>query len=290
MLVLLSCRLRVIIQRCAVVHCTLTVTSFLGRSQLGTMQEQAQPAHSDDGAHPTSVAPLILASASPRRRELLAYLDVKFTIVATDAEEETDQPSPDLVAQLPPCSLALLDHPTLRAWRKLAAVRHAYPDRYILAADTVVVLDDVVLNKPQDPAHARAMLQQLSGRVHTVYTGICVTGPETGSTKSSTGRLWFDLVASAVRIADLDPQAIAAYVDTGEPLDKAGSYGIQGLGGRLVEEVRGSYTAVVGLPLPATHRLLVAAGLTGLCDPAEAYRNWIHAQGKEPLPCPPTLP
>ena len=97
-------------------------------------------------------------------------------------------------------------------------------------------------------------------------------------------------MASEVTIAELNDAEIAAYVATGEPLDKAGAYGIQGLGGRLVRAVVGSYTCVVGLPLVETHRLLVAAGVAGVSEPAEAYRRWLGAQGKEPLPCPPTFP
>jgi len=99
-----------------------------------------------------------------------------------------------------------------------------------------------------------------------------------------------DLVASDVAIAELTDAEIAAYVATGEPMDKAGGYGIQGLGGRLVHSVAGSYTCVVGLPLVAIHRLLSAAGYTQLVDPTEAYVRWLESQGKEPLSCPPTFP
>ena len=99
-----------------------------------------------------------------------------------------------------------------------------------------------------------------------------------------------DLVASDVAIADLTDAEIDAYVATGEPMDKAGAYGIQGLGGRLVRGVAGSYTCVVGLPLVAIHRMLSAAGYAQLTDPNEAYMRWLNSQGKEPLSCPPTFP
>jgi septum formation protein len=133
--------------------------------------------------------------------------------------------------------------------------------------------------------------------VHTVYTGLCVIAPGGGRPQHLAPTLsdghtccWLDLVASAVEVAPLSAAEIAAYVATGEPLDKAGAYGIQGLGGRLVRAVRGSYTAVVGLPLTQTHALLRAAGLADLDDPERAYLRWLQQQGKEPLPCPPTLP
>jgi septum formation protein len=99
-----------------------------------------------------------------------------------------------------------------------------------------------------------------------------------------------DLISSDVAIADLTDEEIDTYIATGEPMDKAGAYGIQGLGGRLVRSVVGSYTCVVGLPLVAVHRLLTAAGYSQLNDPTEAYRRWLDSQGKEPLPCPPTFP
>jgi septum formation protein len=163
------------------------------------------------------------------------------------------------------------------------------------------VLDDDVLGKPRDTEHAHVMLRRLSGRTHIVYTGLAVLQKEKrdwrleidedqGDLQSPISNLQMELVASTVTIAELTDAEIAAYVATGEPLDKAGAYGIQGLGGRLVREVVGSYTCVVGLPLVALHRLLVAAGVVGLADPAETYQRWLSAQGKEPLPCPPTFP
>lgn len=238
---------------------------------------------------------LVLASASPRRRELLTHLGVAFEIRATDAEEYDDPTPAAVVAALPPCPLTLGDHPTLRAWRKVYAVATECAEQAVLGADTVVVLDGAVLNKPRDADDARAMLARLSGRVHTVYTGLCVyraqaTLADDTAPAAATIAYWFDLIASDVLIAPLTADTIAAYVATGEPMDKAGAYGIQGLGGRLVQCVVGSYTAVVGLPLPATWRLLTTAGVSNLEDPLVAYRNWLQTQGKEPLPCPPTLP
>jgi septum formation protein len=196
----------------------------------------------------------------------------------------------------------LATHPALLAWRKADAACAEAPESVIIGADTIVVLDGDVLGKPRDADQASEMLHRLAGRTHTVYTGLAVLRTEntdrrleinaadTGNLQSPISHLQLDLVASTVTIADLTDAEIAAYVATGEPLDKAGAYGIQGLGGRLVREVIGSYTSVVGLPLVALHRLLAAAGVAGLADPTETYRRWLSAQGKEPLPCPPTFP
>lgn len=239
---------------------------------------------------------LVLASASPRRHELLTLLGVPFAIVTTDAEE-SDEPAPaTVVSALPACPLPLKEHPTLRAWRKADAVWSQNVADIVLGADTIVVLDGAVLGKPRDSVEAQAMLGRLAGRTHTVYTGLCVYGVRprsvggTNQPPATAPQLQFHLETSDVTIAPLEAAAIAAYVRTGEPLDKAGAYGIQGLGGQLVRQVVGSYTAVVGLPLPATWHMLSAAGITGMEDPTAAYRNWLHHQGKEPLPCPPTLP
>jgi septum formation protein len=178
----------------------------------------------------------------------------------------------------------------LLAWRKADAACVLTPDSVIIGADTIVVLDGDVLNKPLDAGEARQMLRRLSGRTHRVYTGLAAIVRAPGTGTQGGGRLALDLVASDVTLDTLDDQAIEAYVSTGEPLDKAGAYGIQGLGGRLVRQVLGSYTNVVGLPLAAVHALLAGAGFAQLVDPCEAYQRWLHTQGKEPLPCPPTFP
>lgn len=231
---------------------------------------------------------LVLASASPRRQELLAALGASFEVIATSAEEETSAVPPELLAALPMAAVPLLQHPTLLAWRKARAAAAAAPDAVVLGADTVVVLDGEVLNKPVDATHARAMLTKLAGRTHSVLTGICVLEPARGS--AAKGRHQLKLVEAEVEFTPVSAQAIADYVATGEPLDKAGAYGVQGMGGRLVRAVRGSYTAVVGLPLIMTHDLLRQAGITGMADPSVTYQRWLHSKGKEPLPWPPTLP
>jgi len=244
-------------------------------------------------------AELLLASASPRRRELLGWLGQPFRAVANDGEERDHPPPPAVLAALPACPVPLATHPTLLAWRKADAACAESPGSVIIGADTIVVLDGDVLGKPRDPAHARIMLRRLSGRTHRVYTGLAVIGQELGVGSWGSGisqlptpnsQLLLDLVASDVAITDLTDQDIEAYIATGEPMDKAGAYGIQGLGGRLVRSVAGSYTCVVGLPLVAIHRLLSAAGYTQLTDPTEAYMRWLDSQGKEPLSCPPTFP
>lgn len=227
---------------------------------------------------------LILASASPRRRDLLGYLGVTFTALATDAEEQEFYPPADLAARLPPAPVPAHFHPTLLAWRKATAACREVPDSVIIGADTIVVLDGDVLNKPIDANEAYGMLRRLAGRVHTVYTGVTLIDGRRDN------RVQFAIEHSEVEIAPLDDETIHAYVATGEPLDKAGAYGIQGLGGRLVRSVQGSYTNVVGLPLAVIHKLLAEAGFSQLIPPSEAYHNWLVAQGKEPMPCAPTLP
>jgi septum formation protein len=266
--------------------------------------EQSQPMENEspgtrrDSRFRLSAWPLVLASASPRRHELLGQLGAVFRIIATDAEEQ-DHPAPsEILAALPACPVPLRTHPTLLAWRKADAACADAHDSVIIGADTIVVLDGDVLGKPRDPNHARQMLRRLSGRLHTVYTGLTVIQPEDeariagvqASRQSPIAKLQLAVVASDVLIADLTDAEIADYVATGEPLDKAGAYGIQGLGGRLVREVHGSYTCVVGLPLVEAHRMLSAAGIAGLNEPSDTYLRWLQAQGKEPLPCPPTFP
>lgn len=140
----------------------------------------------------------------------------------------------------------------LRLAAEKAAVR-AQPGELILAADTTVVIDGEILGKPTDREDARRMLRLLSGRVHTVLTGIAL---EDGSA----GRRETDVDRSRVRMIDMSEEEIDWYVDSGEPLDRAGAYAIQGLGSLLVEAVEGNYTNVVGLPIPCTKRLFARLG------------------------------
>lgn len=224
---------------------------------------------------------------------------MSYRSVATNAEEEDHVHDGEVLAVAPPAHVPPRFHPALLAWRKASAACADSPDDVIIGADTIVVLDGDVLNKPASAEEAREMLRRLSGRTHRVYTGLCAQRARPPEAQDDSQLRWsligdrwsaLDLVASDVTIAELDDAAIADYVATGEPLDKAGAYGIQGLGGRLVRRVAGSYTNVVGLPLASVHRLLAESGFRDLNDPTDAYHHWLEAQGKEPLPCPPTSP
>ena len=189
----------------------------------------------------SGAGPLILASASPRRRELLASLGVSFEIVPSDADETLEPaPLPEAVARL--------------ALRKARVVASSRPAAVVLGADTIVVIDGRALGKPADPDDARAMLRTLRGRTHEVMTGIAVV-------EAATGRFAVDTVISRVRMATYGGAAIEAYVAGGEPLDKAGAYAIQGVGGALVAGLEGSRSNVVGLPLAATAALLRRFGV-----------------------------
>ncbi len=206
---------------------------------------------------------LVLASGSPRRRELLARLGVEFDVRPADVDE-TPRPAEsadDLVRRL------AVD----KAQAGLAAAPEAHV--VVLAADTVVVLDGEVLGKPADAADASTTLGRLSGRTHVVCTGVAVarrgaggpTDPDPAADGVALGpavTLTVEVVATEVTFVDLDPADVTAYVATGEPLDKAGAYGIQGLAGVFVSSVHGSYDNVVGLPLAVTARLLAEAGIS----------------------------
>jgi septum formation protein len=175
---------------------------------------------------------LILASASPRRAELLRQLNLDFEVIVSNAPEEIPAGPVDpgqLVMEL-----------AARKVREAAAITG--PDALLLGADTVVVLDGRILGKPADSAAAMAMLADLSGKKHRVFTGLALYQPVTA-------RLMRDFVMTEVSFRKLSRAEIAAYVRTGEPLDKAGAYGIQGLGAALVESVNGCYFTIVGLPL-----------------------------------------
>lgn len=178
---------------------------------------------------------LVLASASPRRQELLALLQVPFvTEPAKIAEQQAPGESPaDYVQRL--------------AAEKAAAVASNHPKSGVLGSDTIVVAGDTVMEKPTDFAHFSSMMQRLSGATHQVLTAVALHTP--------VGQ-WQTLVTTQVTFRNLSSTDIAAYWQTGEPHDKAGGYGIQGVAGKFVSHISGSYFAVVGLPLYETEQLL----------------------------------
>lgn len=176
------------------------------------------------------VLDIILASRSPRRRDLLALLGQPFRIVEPTHEEQR-QPGEHAA-----------DYAVRNAREKARSVRHhaGTAGFFIIGADTIVVLDERILEKPRDAAHARAMLQALSNRAHEVITGLCLL---------TAGHEYCVSIRTTVIFRTLNDADIEAYLATGEPFDKAGAYGIQGHAAHMVREVRGSYTNVVGLPL-----------------------------------------
>lgn len=185
---------------------------------------------------------LILASASPRRRELLSQLAIPFTVVPADIDERVF-PGEDPVAYVRRVALA-----------KARQVAGQFPQALVLGADSIVVLEQQILGKPRDTAEARRMLLSLSGRQHVVLTGLALVQEEHHVA-------FGDIVRTAVRFRPLAPETIDYYIATGEPMDKAGAYAIQGAGAAFVEARDGCYTNVVGLPLRRTAALLQLAGL-----------------------------
>jgi septum formation protein len=185
---------------------------------------------------------LILASASPRRRELLSQLAIPFTVVPANIEEH------QLINEPP------FTYVRRMAESKAAHVAQQYPDALVLGADTIVVLDYDILGKPAHHDEARQILRRLSGRQHTVITGLALL-----QHRQQLKRL--DTVSTLVRFRSLLPADIEQYIATGEPFDKAGAYGIQGGAAAFVASLDGCYTNVVGLPLRRTAALLRAAGV-----------------------------
>jgi septum formation protein len=191
--------------------------------------------------------PLLLGSASPRRREILASLGLPLVVAAADVDETP------LPAEAP------LDYLTRIAAAKLAAVARR-PEvanaGALLVADTTVILDDRPLGKPADEAEARAMLRALSGRAHRVSTCFAISGPPDFARARCC-----ETVTTRVVFRDLDDEEVALYAATGEGLDKAGAYAIQGIGAFAVARIEGSYSNVVGLPAGEVISALRAAGL-----------------------------
>lgn len=187
--------------------------------------------------------PLTLASGSPRRRELLRGLGLDIVVRPVDIDES-------------PLDGEKADVYVRRLARAKARAQGA-PGELILAADTVVAVDGDLLGKPEDAADAQAMLRRLSGRAHEVLTGVAVWEPGTDT-------LVDEVVTTRVVFNAMSEEEIAWYVATGEPMDKAGAYAVQGLAAVFVERLDGNYSNVVGLPLPTVYVLLRRFGFAGL--------------------------
>ncbi|MCS6859736.1 MAG: Maf family protein [Abditibacteriales bacterium] len=184
---------------------------------------------------------IVLASASPRRSALLRTLGVPFEVVVVEGAEPAMEAGAEVAAWVEAAARA-----------KAAAVAATRADAIVIAADTVVALDGAMLGKPRDEREAAAMLRRLSGRTHQVYTGLCVWRGEQQQTSH---------VVTQVTFRPLSEALINAYVATGEPMDKAGAYGIQGKGALLVEKIEGCYFNVVGLPLVRLSEMLATMGV-----------------------------
>ena len=186
---------------------------------------------------------LVLASASPRRRELLASLGLDFAVIPSCAEENP------LDGELPRAHVLRLSC----AKALDVAERKNIGGRWFVGSDTIVVQDGLLLGKPADDKQAHSMLSALQGRRHDVYSGFAVYDRQTGQTLSGAAR-------TGVQFRELTGAEIAGYIATGEPRDKAGAYAIQGLGAYLVRAIEGSYTSVVGLPLSEVVDALLSLG------------------------------
>lgn len=189
---------------------------------------------------------IILASASPRRKELLSLVLRDFRIIPSTFDESTV-----------PAELAPPDHVVFSALMKARDVAARQPDSIVIGADTIVVVDGNILGKPGNPGDAARMLAMLSGRAHEVYTGIAVVRDGTEHT---------GVECTEVNFADLSDEIITRYVDTGEPLDKAGAYAIQGKGVTLIKSICGCYPNVVGLPLYRLSEILKEFGVEPICE------------------------
>ena len=185
--------------------------------------------------------PLILASGSPRRRELIGSMGIPFEVIAADAPEIKEGAPEEIVTE--------------NARRKAAAVAKGHPGRVVLGADTMVFAAGAALGKPRDLADARRMLRLLSGREHLVYTGVCVMRDEKIDLRWESAGVFF---------VPLTEAEIDRYLAAGESMDKAGAYALQGRGGMYVRRIEGSYSNVIGLPLALAREMLLGFGVENL--------------------------
>lgn len=182
---------------------------------------------------------LILASQSPRRLELLKQITDQFEVVPSSVEEKLDY------------GLRPEENARMLARAKAESVAKNYPDCWVIGADTLVTLHQEILGKPVDVPDAERMLRRLSGKEHRVFSGICVVSP---------GKTLDTAVMSKVRFKSLTDEEISGYIQTGEPMDKAGAYAIQGQGSFMIREFSGSHSNIVGLPIEELKIILKKTG------------------------------
>ena len=187
----------------------------------------------------------ILASSSPRRRELLASIGVAFDVIPSHVPEEHQ------AGEAPEEYVARLSR------EKAHVIATQHPSRWVIAADTTVLLGDQLLEKPVDERDAVRMLSLITGRTHVVYTGVTLQNAERNYRETR-------VAESEVRMLPLAPDDVEWYVRTGEPMDKAGAYAVQGIGAMFIDSIHGSYTNVVGLPLAMLFQMLRKAGIDPL--------------------------
>ncbi len=188
---------------------------------------------------------LILASNSPRRRHLLAQAGLNFSVIPSNVDEQkVTIPDPDA-------------HVRTLAESKATDISEKHPDSWVIGADTIVCIEHQILGKPDSKDTARDMLKRLSGKTHQVYTGYCICCKREK-------RMFSETVKTDVCFKELNDQEIEWYIQTGEPFDKAGGYGIQGIGSFLVKRINGSYSNVVGLPVCEVIDFLIKEGVVEL--------------------------
>ena len=180
---------------------------------------------------------IILASASPRRKEILGNTNLKFEVIKSDIDEV-------ILPEESPCQVVIR-----LAYEKSMDIAYNNKNKLIIGADTIVCLDNIILGKPKDKLDAIEMIKKLSGRTHQVITGISLINLDAN-------KKIIDYVVSNVKFKDLSHEDIMDYIQTNESLDKAGAYGIQGYGALLVEEIKGDYFNIVGLPISKLSDLL----------------------------------
>jgi septum formation protein len=191
---------------------------------------------------------IVLASASPRRQELLRNAGIPFTVQPADINETP------LAGEAPrECAERL-------AREKALAVSQSRPQNYVLGADTIVVVDGSILGKPRDAGDAARMLRLLSGRMHEVITGVCVVKPVARGRGSVASKSKTASESTVVTMCELSGGQIRDYVATGEPMDKAGAYAIQGIASRWIPRIEGDYSNVVGLPVAMVYAMLRELG------------------------------